>query len=179
MANHTGKRRKSSRKADPDKDAFRKGEGSGQDRQVPSKECLDELRRFGALDKELQAQLKLPKRLYSHGSPERPSYSSDPAASINPYASSIMQGMDRAPPEGLPEYGIAIASRGSSVFCVLVDRKRGIIVSESVRDPHAPEGSWRPFASALKEALEYGDWLKSQGSGVRFVMRGDRRDAFQ
>ena len=52
-----------------------------------------------------------------------------------------------------PEYSIVIGERGSNVFCTLVDKKRGILVSASIKNMFVSQGNWEVFEMQLDRVL--------------------------
>ncbi|MFP3949961.1 MAG: hypothetical protein ACLFUZ_02595 [Candidatus Micrarchaeia archaeon] len=62
----------------------------------------------------------------------------------------------------LPEYSISIGSRGSDIFCTLIDKKRGFILTASVGHMMVEGGSWDFFESWIDEALKESDKLTGQ-----------------
>ncbi|MCI0503380.1 hypothetical protein L0Y65_01560 [Candidatus Micrarchaeota archaeon] len=142
-------------------------------------ECLDALSRFGTISPNLRTMLCLPSKLFRHGGAEDVSFSTEPDLGIDAFANSLLQSASTELTGRLPDFGIAMTSLGGTVFAVLVDSKRGLIVAESVRGMHDEAGSWDMFESALKRALGNSEALKSQGARFRFVLEGDRSEIIE
>ena len=124
------------------------------------------LGRTAPVGKELRDMLAIPAGMHEEN---RWSFTSEEGKSVQALADAFMR---KAPmPQDLPEYGINISSRGSNSFCTLIDRKRKIMVFESVGNMHVPEGgSWRSFQSALKDALDEAGKLGQSGTPFSFVI---------
>ncbi len=52
-----------------------------------------------------------------------------------------------------PEYSLVIGERGSTVLCTLVDKKRGILVSASIKNATLSQGNWEVFERRLDSVL--------------------------
>ncbi len=118
------------------------------------------------LSKELAAMMNIPGELHEEN---RWSFTSEKDKSVQALADAFI--LKSPLPQGLPEYGINISSRVSNTFCTLIDRKRKVIVFESVGNMHVPEGgSWGPFQSSLKDALAEAKRLEAAGTAFSFVI---------
>lgn len=163
-----------------DHPAFRKGrimEGA-KDRRVSQDECLKALSRYGSISSELAAMLEIPEKLYRHGKPGGESFSSDKNMPIDNIANQLLYSSVEGPLD-LPDFGITISSRGGSVFAVLSDKARGIIVYESVQGMQDDHGSWDYFESALRRALEGSSALKLRNEKFSFLIEGDSRQIIE
>ncbi|MEW6036483.1 MAG: hypothetical protein AB1529_07770 [Candidatus Micrarchaeota archaeon] len=118
------------------------------------------------LGKELAGMLSLPGELHEEN---RWSFTSEKGKSVQALADAFI--LKSPLPQGLPEYGINISSRGSNTFCTFIDSKRKVIVFESVGNMHVPEGgSWSSFQSSLRDALEEARRLGALGTAFSFVI---------
>ncbi|MFN7991184.1 MAG: hypothetical protein U0R44_03420 [Candidatus Micrarchaeia archaeon] len=126
------------------------------------------LRKIAPLSEDLLSKLEIPSRLYTA---DGSMFSSDPETSMGPLARSILLRLDL--PELLPDYGIGILSQGSNTYCMLLDKRRKIIVFEPVANMYVKEGgSWADFASSLDEAIERSKASPPGKSG--FIIAKDR-----
>lgn len=156
--------------------AFKKARGlAGQERRITGRdECRKALSLYGEISPGFASMLGLPEKLYRHGGPDGASFSSDADGGIDDFANRLLQMMDIQLPPRIPDYGITVTSMGGTIFAVLIDKPRKIIVAESLRGMQDAEGSWDLFESALRRALGYASTLESRGEEFRFVLEGDR-----
>jgi hypothetical protein len=142
-------------------------------RAVSREECLNALGNVAPVPKDLVPLLDIPEKLYhvDSGLGGSTSFSSQPDRNVAAVTGSLLLGLDF--PKELPDYGIHISSRGSNVFCTLVDRRRKIIICEDVRNMFAKQGSWDFFTYGLKEVLARAAELESRGEKFSFVISKD------
>lgn len=74
-------------------------------------------------------------------------------------------------PANLPDYGLFIARMSSTVYATFIDKKRKIIVCESIGSRRDDSRSWDRFEAALAGALQLAEELK--GEKFSFVVRGE------
>jgi hypothetical protein len=95
-------------------------------------------------------------------------FSSEPEKNIASVFGSLLLGRD-LPPD-LPGYGIHVSSKGGSVFCVLLDRSRRIIVFEAVKEGYSDSGSWEAFSDSVERAVSKAEFLEESGQKFSFVI---------
>jgi hypothetical protein len=148
---------------------FRKknaGPDRNQKRKVTSAECLEILRRIAPLDEKKAKELNLPKELYVGES--ETSFTANPDDDVAPLRNAVL--MHDSPPDDLPEFAIDVTSKGSNTFCILADRKRKIVVTDSVRNMYSEQGSWKMFFTSMSDALDALKRSEKEGKKVELVM---------
>ncbi len=133
---------------------------------VPKGEVLDMMKNLASAPKELAEAFAMPDTLFLVG--DSPSLSSDTSKGIASVFGSLMAG--QALPNELPEYGIHISAHGSSLFCTLLDRKRKIIVCDSISGMYSGDASWGSFIRSVRDALSAVKEYKSGGEAFDFVV---------
>ncbi len=108
----------------------------------------------------------MPDALYLVG--DATSVSSDAAKGIGRVFGSLMAGEPM--PSALPEYGIHVSEHGSSVFCTLLDRRRKIIVCDSISGAFSENASWDSFIRSVRDALGAVRERESGGEAFDFVV---------
>ena len=74
-------------------------------------------------------------------------------------------------PDEIPDYGISLSNQGSNLFITFVDKKRQVIVYESVGHEQSIEtASYDKFQSSLNMALGEAKALKASGEKFNFVI---------
>ena len=136
-------------------------------KEVSKEACIALLDDMGPVSKELATLLRIPDKIYMLGG-DPPSFSSQPDKDAARIAGYLL--LPTLKPKDAPEYALHIRSRGSNVFCTFVDKKRKIIVHETVNSMYANEGSWEFFERALKEAIATVKEYESQGVKFDFVL---------
>ncbi len=123
-------------------------------RKVSSADVVSALRQIGrGWSDDIQRALGIPDQMYMLKTGDGTFYSADERFSIMGIPAALG-------PEPLKaeknDYGIALYSTGGSVYFVLEDMSRGIIVRERIYCIHErpPEGSWEPVGQAIRAALE-------------------------
>ena len=134
-------------------------------------QCLEALRALGPMDESLVQMMEIPTQLFARGTETGSSFSSEKDRGIEKVPDLLYLQMDL--PKDLPEYGILISSRNSSIFCTLLDSKRKILVSESVRNLHGGDGDWSSFKASLHSALARSKAMQSDGQVFRFVVESE------
>jgi hypothetical protein len=112
--------------------------------------CIMILELIAPMSERTQELLSLPGKMHTVSVSGSTSLSSDPYKSAAPLSGFMLYGSPL--PTHLPEYGIHITQSGSNAFAILIDKRRKIIVCESVRSMYADEGSWAAFASSIRTA---------------------------
>ncbi len=113
--------------------------------------------------------LNIPERMYIV---ERgPSLSSDPSRDAGRVVASLV--FHTPFPQKTPDFGIVISSRGSSVFCTLVDRSRKIIVMDSISSLYSEKGSWSSFKASVADALDAKRRLEASGAKFDFLVNSE------
>jgi len=118
----------------------------------------------------LARALDIPSKLYSVG--EGPSISSDPEKDISDIAFKLVSNQELKPKmiAESPEYGIYITYRSSSSFCLLLDKRRKIMVFESLGNALGGGLSWGPFIEAVDDALKSRDEMKKRGEKFDLIL---------
>ncbi len=123
-------------------------------RKVSSDEVVGALRQIGRdWSEDIRRDLRIPGQMYMLKTGDGTFYSADDRFSIMGIPAALG-------PEPLKaeknDYGIALYSSGGSVYFVLEDMSRGIIVRERIYCIHErpPEGSWEPVGRAIRAALD-------------------------
>lgn len=137
-------------------------------REVDKKTCIALLDDMGPVSGELAELLQIPDKIYLLGN-DPPTFSSQPDKDAAAIAGYLLFGSLK--PDEAPEYALHIASKGNSVFCTFVDKKRKVIVHESVNSMYAKGGSWRFFERALKRAIDTVKEYESQDIKFDFVLK--------
>jgi hypothetical protein len=132
---------------------------------VTREDCIGQLRRLAPMSDEQAALLGIPPRLYRIG---ESSFSSEAGNGIAKAAGALMLG--GAFPPGLPDFGMHISSRGSNTFCTLVDRGRGIVVFDDIKNMYAGDGSWSGFLDNLAQAARLAESYRRGGKRFEFVI---------
>ncbi len=132
---------------------------------VTREECIGGLRRIVPMSDEQANLLGIPARLYRTG---ESSFSSDAEKAAAKAAGALMLGSEF--PAGLPDYGIHISSRGDNTFCTLVDRKRGVVVFDDIKNMYVSAGSWTGFLDNLAQALRLAESYRRSGRRFEFVI---------
>ncbi|MFN7991191.1 MAG: hypothetical protein U0R44_03455 [Candidatus Micrarchaeia archaeon] len=141
-------------------------------RTVDRADVLTTLGDISPLPPALPPLLEIPEKMFMSGGPSLPvSFSSTDQSTISSVAGSLIIGY--AMPKEFPDYGIHLSAKGSSTFCTLVDRWRGIIVAGAVKNLQSEQGMWERFADAVRDAVERADELKDDGKQFRFVVSKD------
>lgn len=112
-------------------------------------ELVSRLSQFGKMGESLLKLMGIPEKLHYLGDGR---FSSDPKTPA--FLVTYPQFVDELDTSKFAEYSIAIGSRGSNVFCTLIDRKRNILVSDSIKNMYVAEGNWMFFQARLESALE-------------------------
>ncbi|MFN7991178.1 MAG: hypothetical protein U0R44_03390 [Candidatus Micrarchaeia archaeon] len=131
-------------------------------------ECLERLNKIAPVDDGFIAMLGLPENLQRLGEDH---FSTDPENGLYPVEGAINFGYPF--PSSVPDFGILLSTKGSDLFCTLLDRKRKIIVSAPVRNANAASGSWSGFREALRAALSRAGELSSAGTSFTFVVESE------
>ncbi len=141
--------------------------GSRKPRSWPTTaQAVTSVLRRNSIPDEVVAQLGIPDRLYQHNPG---SFSSSAELAVDPVAVSLYAG-NALPLDAIPEYGLALFSHGSNLFCLLVDGTRRIIVFEAIDNMYARAGAcWTLFSRSLAAATE----RASSGGGFHFVVSKD------
>lgn len=123
-------------------------------RKVSSEDVAGALRQVGRdWSEDIRGALRIPAQLYMLKTVDGTFYSADDRFSITGIPAALG-------PEPLKaeknDYGIALYSTGGSVYFVLEDMNRGIIVRERIYCIHdtPPEGSWAAVGQAVRAALD-------------------------
>jgi hypothetical protein len=140
-------------------------------KEVDKDKCVELLSHIAPVSERLARLLELPEMLYLLS--DSPSFSS--SKNMGESAGRVATHLIFATPmpDKLAGYGLHIDSRGSNVFCTLVDKKRKIIVHATVNSAFSKtgKGDWRNFQFALKCALATAKNYKTQGKEFAFVMQ--------
>lgn len=135
---------------------------------VSSETCIRILECVTEMDEELVSMLELPPTIFKLGRGESYSFSSSPDRGIGRvFFSLYLGGLWKT---DFADYGIALNQRGSHVFCILVDRRRRIIVIDAVNSMYASEGSWDQFKSTLRKALEKAKTMMERNYDFEFII---------
>lgn len=138
-------------------------------KQLSGAVCISLLKRVAPLDESIAKLMKLPEKLYRMGKPgEELSFSSDPFKSIDGVVASLDSGGSF--PSQVSDYGILIHSRGSNVFCTMVDKSRKVIVTADVRNAFESQGGWDIFAANVDRAIMQAQNLQADGREFNFVI---------
>ncbi len=135
-------------------------------REVDKKTCIAFLSGIGPVSEELSALLEIPEKLLMVSN--SPSFSLEAERTAAPITNYLLFGTSK--PKVLPDYALHISSKGSNVFCTFVDKKRKIVVNDTVNSMYAKEGSWKSFERALERALAATKDYESQGIKFDFVL---------
>ncbi len=135
---------------------------------VSRKEILSYLEGVAPMGKILPSLLKIPANAYIMADS---SFSSDPKKSLedaveSPFPNIVL-------PSHPADYHLALSSRGSHVFCILVDKTRKIMVSSSVRSMYVKQGSWVGFQRTLEKTLAALKDAESKGEKFSFLVNNE------
>jgi hypothetical protein len=134
-----------------------------------SEDPLTALKALAPMSDTLAAMLGIPPDIHQRAAS---SFSTDSAKGIEMVPESLFLGLEF--PNDIPDYGIVIHSRGSSIFCTLLDKKRKIIVSEAVGNLHSSGGgNWSSFQSSLQSAIARSKALQDEGRKFSFVVEAE------
>ncbi|MEW6722712.1 MAG: hypothetical protein AB1324_05610 [Candidatus Micrarchaeota archaeon] len=139
-------------------------------RKITRAECMERLSEIAPVSQDVLGLLGLPQEIYLV-SPAPASFSTDSGKTIAGVASALM--FDSALPSDMPEYGVHISPQGSNVFCTLVDKKRKIIVCESISNMYAPNGSFVAFSDSVRDALDAVREQEAGGEPFSFIIFKD------
>ena len=132
--------------------------------------CIALLEGFARVTGDLKRQLELPDRLFMVG--KGPSISSDPEKNIGELAFSLMTGKDpnAALLKDAPDYALQMGHRSSSAFCILMDKRRKIIVMESLGNSLGGDISWDGVAAAIEAAVQDREERTKRGEKFGFIL---------
>ncbi len=122
-------------------------------RQVSSKQVLGTLKAYGkGWDAELEKLLNVPDRLFMLEMDDATYYSSENRFGFSDMMLSMGSGTLKRPPA---DYGIALYGKGGSVYFILADMNRRIVVRERLHCIHEnpPERDWGQVKAKIKDAL--------------------------
>ena len=135
-------------------------------KKVGREDILLRLNAFGKMSSSLLKKMNIPANLFAR---DEGQFSSD--KDVPAYSITHSKFLESYKPGDFPDYSISIGSRGSDVFCTLVDKKRGILVSTSIKSMMAEEGSWDFFEQQLDYALkESGKFTASDKKEGKMIM---------
>ena len=126
-------------------------------RKVKGKRAIISLSKFGEMGPALIKKMKIPDSLFKFSTD---SFSSD--KDVPAYLIYDEDSLENCRHRKLPEYSISVGSRGSDIFCTLIDKKRGFILAASIGHMMVEGGSWDFFEGWLDEALEKSASLTEQ-----------------
>lgn len=136
---------------------------------VTRETCIAILNTYAPMKKEMEELLAIPQMLFSVGKEGEASFSSREAdTGTARAAAALLHGFPF--PSTLPDYGIHISTKGSSVFCTLVDRSRKIVVTAEIRNLQSEEGSWAQFGLAVKDAVSTAESQSASNAKFDFVI---------
>ncbi len=138
-------------------------------RKVSSFECLTSLAQVAPLDEDRAKKLKLPKELYVGDTDN--SFVLDPDDDVVSLRNDLLY--HGKMPEKLPAFAIDVTSMGSNTFCILVDRKRKILIADPIDNMFSDQGSWDLFFKSVDEAVAAVKKFESQGRKVKYVVIND------
>lgn len=133
---------------------------------VSKAEALEMMKGLASAPKELSDALSMPDSLFLVG--DTPSLSSEPSKGIARVFGSLIMGGPL--PHDVPDYGIHISQHGSSLFCTLLDRKRKIIVCDSISSGYSENASWDSFIRSVDDALSLVRESEASGRAFDFVV---------
>jgi hypothetical protein len=149
-----------------------RGQGTLEDtgRQVPRGSCFAilEVHSRAPLDERVRELINAPESLFRVGGDLEASFSSDRDIGIGRAAGALLNGLPI--PEGLPDFGIHLSERGSSLFATIVDRSRKVIVQAEIGSQYSDSGSWSAFGHALDDALAQSETMTARKSRFGFVV---------
>lgn len=154
----------------PDR-GFSKKRGITEEKSDHRQQCIEALKALGPMDESLIQMMEIPPQLNALETESGSSFSSDKKRGIENVPDLLYLHADL--PKELPDYGILVSSRGSSIFCTLLDTKRKIIVSESVRNLHGSGGDWSGFQSSLQSAIARSKSMQAEGREFRFAVESE------
>jgi hypothetical protein len=119
---------------------------------------------------DIKRELSIPQKLYSMKTSDATFYSSNERFSIMGVPAALGSQPLKAE-KG--DYGIALYSSGGSVYFVLEDMNRGIIVRERIYCIHdtPPEGSWTAVREAVRAALDASGSKKGMVAAYDLTLR--------
>jgi hypothetical protein len=135
-------------------------------RKVSSFECLTFLGQVAPLDENKTKKLNLPKELYLGDTDN--SYSRNPDDDVVSVRNDLLF-LGKMPDE-LPDFAIDVTSKGSNTFCILVDKKRKIIIADPISNMYADQGSWDTFFRSIDEALAAVKKFEGEGRKIEYVV---------
>jgi hypothetical protein len=137
---------------------------------ISREECLNLLRRIGTISDKDAGLLNIPEKVYLIEGPagSMPSISSDPEKGAAKVAGCIL--MDLPLPPDQPDFGIHFTSRGSSLYCTIVDKKRKVVVSEVISDGYTRRVDWGDFIYSLQDAVVGAEEKSMSGEKFDFVV---------
>jgi hypothetical protein len=134
-------------------------------------ECIGILECVSEMDQELLELLDLPPVLFRFGDELSYAFSSSPDQGIGVVFQHLFFAMPWNP--DFADYGIYLVPRGSHVFCLLVDRRRKIIVCEQVNSMYAMQGDWEEFKVSLRATLDQAKDMLAGNQEFEFVVTKD------
>lgn len=145
-------------------------EGNDAVRVLDKKACLSLLGIVANVPADLARVLDVPPKLYSVG--EGPSISSDPEKDLSDIAFKLVanQELKSEMLAEAPDYAIYITYRSSSSFCLLLDKRRKIMVFEGLGNALGGGLSWGPFIDAVDDAVKSRDELKKRGEKFDLIL---------
>jgi len=132
--------------------------------------CITLLEGFARVPGSLVKALELPDRLFRLD--EGPSISSDPKKGISEIAVALVAGKKITAEmlDGTPEYAVCMTYRSSSSFCVLLDKKRKILVMGDLGSTLGSGLSWEPMTDAINEAVRSRDEMAASGEKFSLIL---------
>jgi hypothetical protein len=145
--------------------------GEHRGRETPSETALKELESVAPVSPDLVIALNVPRLVYSHGPL---SFSSNLVNPLDELTNSLIE--KRPMPAILPHYGIQVSTKGNNRLCTFTDKKRRVVVFESLG---SPEGgiSWNPFLASLTRALDLVRMLEEQGRKFHYVVMNSKAES--
>jgi len=138
---------------------------SDKEKQVSATTCAYMLNGLAPLADSLEKLLEIPEKLFM--SDDLSSFTSEPGKHVVAMARALAY--DEPPPKGLPGYGVCLFKKDSTMFCLLVDKRRKVAVFNSISN-HGGPGDWDLFEDSLAEALEQAKKLQLGGEEFSFVL---------
>lgn len=135
-------------------------------RKISSAECVSILATVAPLDEKLAKELNIPEELFVGESGT--TFTRNPDDNIAPLRNAVL--LHDPPPGDLPDFAIDVTSKGSNTFCILVDKRRKIVIVDAVRNMFSGQGSWEMFFKGVAEAIEAVKSFEKQGKNVEFVV---------
>ena len=149
-----------------------KGNGNSEkEKPVNSTTCTYLLNGVSPLPEDLPRLLEMPETLYM--SPDTTSFTSESGKHAFLAAQAIAYG--ESLPRDLPDYAICTFNKNSALFCLLVDKRRKIIVFNSISNIYSGTGgSWTGFEESLRDAVAFSRKLQQSGDDFAFVVMEGR-----